>query len=90
MPQTMGDLARERVRGILPEGALEATVLDPPLATNGMLRIEVDAQPGRPRVCPWQRGVDEAGAPIDPSPGDAALAFASNEGNVWVVVVWPQ
>ena len=69
---------------------MEATVLNPPLAPNGMLRVAIDAQPGRPRECPWQRAVDEGGDAVDPAPGDAALIIESNEGNAWAVAVWPQ
>lgn len=64
---------------------LEATVLDPPLTVDGWLRVEVDAQKGAVRECPWIPRLD-----LDPLPGDAAAVIESDDGNWWAVGWWSQ
>lgn len=87
MAGTITEQGEARVHRRLPARALEATVLDPPLTEDeGFLRVEVDAQPGRARECPWQPRPDD----VEPSAGDAALCLESDAGNVWVVCWWPQ
>ncbi len=82
---TLSDLGAQRARRHLPAVLLEATVLDPPLDDEGFLRVEIDAQAGRARACPWMPRPDE-----DPSPGDAALVAESDEGNMWCIAWWSQ
>ena len=82
---TLSDLGAQRAYRALPIVLLEATVLDPPLDDDGFMRVEVDAQRGRARACPWMPRGDE-----EPTPGDAAWVQESDEGNLVVMVWWPQ
>lgn len=85
MPATIAEQSSRRARRNLPALALEATVVAPPLTSDGFMRVVVDAQPGRVRECPWTpRPIEE------PSEGDAALVIESDQGNLWAVVWWPQ
>lgn len=78
-------LDRTRLAQALPSQLKEGTVLDPATTTDGWLRVEVDAQPGVVKLCPWMPRLDLAAMP-----GDAVLTVESDEGNTWVVAWWSQ
>ena len=68
-------------------------MLDPPLTDDGFLRVQVDAQRGRARECPWMPRLavqDGELVEVQPKPGDAAVVCESDEGNLWVLCWWPQ
>lgn len=67
-----------------PLGAMDATVLAAPASVNAMLRVEVDAQAGAARECPWMPRGEQL-----PAKGDAALVVESDAGELWVVAWWP-
>ncbi|WP_217913242.1 hypothetical protein [Miltoncostaea marina] len=82
---SLTDLAARRARRGGPGTPMEATVLAAPAAPDALLRVEVDAQAGIARECPWMA----RGAAL-PAPGDAALVVESDAGELWVIAWWPQ
>lgn len=80
----IAELGARRRRQATPSPLHEGTVLDPPLTAGGWLRVEIDAQPGAVRECPWTPREDR-----DPQPGDAAAVIESDQGNWWALGWWP-
>lgn len=66
-----------------PSQLREATIQDPPLDSDGWLRVEVDNEPGVIHSCPWPR----TGTPQG---DDAAVVMESDGGHIWVVEWWKQ
>lgn len=78
----ISDVARRRAR--TPLAPMDATVLQAPGSADEMLRVEVDAQPGYARECPWMPRGETL-----PAKGDAALVVESDAGELWVIAWWP-
>jgi hypothetical protein len=81
---TIASSGRRRAEQAAPAQLLEATVLDPPEAANGFLRVEVDNQPGVVQECPYARW-----GGMTPMAGDAAAVEVSDGGTYWALW-WPQ
>lgn len=81
----LNEQEKKKLEQRIPSALKEATIQDPPLDDDGMLRVEIDAERGAIHHCPWQK--PPASEP-QPEPEDAAAVMESDGGNYWVVGWW--